>query len=224
MESWIFLNSKNMTSDGPLDLIDDPDSDDDNLKQSYKQLGRKLPGTQANFGRPIARTKALQLCATGRTFAAATTEGLLIYSMDDNLIFDPADIAIDVTPEAINNALAEKLTSRALILALRLNEPKLIKKCVEAVNPSEITAVVTAVPVNYLATLCNVLAEYLERSIHLEFLLLWCQEVVVIHGKTMEGRQAEMLPSLRTLQKSLITIHEDLSELCSSNLYMLQYI
>jgi hypothetical protein len=50
------------------------------------------------------------------------------------------------------------------------------------------------------------------------------QEVVVIHGKTMEGRQAEMLPSLRTLQKSLITIHEDLSELCSSNLYMLQYI
>lgn len=94
-----FLNSKNMTSDGPLDLIDDPDSDDDNLKQSYKQLGHKLPGTQANFGRPIARTKALQLCATGRTFAAATTEGLLIYSMDDNLIFDPADIAIDVTPE-----------------------------------------------------------------------------------------------------------------------------
>lgn len=53
---------------------------------------------------------------------------------------------------------------------------------------------------------------------------LCMQEVVVIHGKTMEGRQAEMLPSLRTLQKSLITIHEDLSELCSSNLYMLQYI
>lgn len=94
-----FLNSKNMTSDGPLDLIDDYDSDDDSLKQSYKQVGHKLPGTQANFGRPIARTKALQLCATGRTFAAATTEGLLIYSMDDNLIFDPADIAIDVTPE-----------------------------------------------------------------------------------------------------------------------------
>lgn len=93
------LNSKNMTSDGPLDLIDDHDSDEDGLKQSYKQLGYGLPGTKNNFGRPIARTKALQLCPTGRSFAAATTEGLLIYSIDDSLIFDPADIAIDVTPE-----------------------------------------------------------------------------------------------------------------------------
>lgn len=95
------LNSKRMTSDGPLDLIDDRDSDDDMIgnKQSYKQLGRNLPGTKVNFGRPIARSKALQLAPTGRTFAAATTEGLLIYSIDDNLIYDPVDIAIDVTPE-----------------------------------------------------------------------------------------------------------------------------
>lgn len=94
------LNSKRMTSDGPLDLIDDRDSDDEmSNKQSYKQMGSNLPGTKANFGRPIARTKALQLAPTGRAFAAATTEGLLIYSIDDNLIYDPVDIAIDVTPE-----------------------------------------------------------------------------------------------------------------------------
>lgn len=98
------LNSKRMTSDGPLDLIDDNDSDDDeNFKQSYKQMGPNLPGTKANFGRPIARSKALQLAPTGRAFAAATTEGLLIYSIDDNLIYDPVDIAIDVTPEVCSS-------------------------------------------------------------------------------------------------------------------------
>lgn len=50
------------------------------------------------------------------------------------------------------------------------------------------------------------------------------QEVVVIHGKTLEARQAQMLPALRGLQKSLISVHEDLSDLCSTNLYMLQYL
>ncbi|KAG0576923.1 hypothetical protein M758_5G111300 [Ceratodon purpureus] len=219
------LNSKRMTSDGPIDLIDDRDSDDDDsLKQSYKQLGAYLPGTKSNFGRPIARSKALQLAPTGRTFAAATTEGLLIYSIDDNLIYDPVDLAIDVTPEAIYNALEEKLYARALVLALRLNEPELIRKCIESVPPEEITPVVSSIPVNHLVTLCTALGEYIVNSVYLEFLLLWCQEVVAIHGKTLEARQAQMLPALRGLQKSLISVHEDLSDLCSSNLYMLQYL
>jgi periodic tryptophan protein 2 len=102
-----FLNSKNMTSAGPLDLIDDDDSDEEDGtdQQSQKRLGFGLPGTGSNKARPVVRTKSLQLCPTGRSFAAATTEGLLLYSMDDNLVFDPADFDIDVTPEVISSFL-----------------------------------------------------------------------------------------------------------------------
>jgi periodic tryptophan protein 2 len=96
-----------MTSAGPLDLIDDDDSDEEDGtdRQSQKRLGFGLPGTGSNKARPVVRTKSLQLCPTGRSFAAATTEGLLLYSMDDNLVFDPADFDIDVTPEVISSFL-----------------------------------------------------------------------------------------------------------------------
>ncbi|XWS20389.1 hypothetical protein CRYUN_Cryun31cG0096900 [Craigia yunnanensis] len=88
--------SKNMTESGPLDLIDDDNSDTEE----------------------------------GRSFSAATTEGVLVYSIDESFIFDPMDLDIDVTPEAIDKALNEDQPSRALILSLRLNGDTLIKKCI----------------------------------------------------------------------------------------------
>lgn len=96
-----FLNSKNMTDAGPLELIDDDDSDIEEgvNKQTRKQFAFDLPGSMPNNGRPIIRTKCLRIAPTGRHWAAATTEGVLIYSMDDNFIFDPTDLDIDVTPE-----------------------------------------------------------------------------------------------------------------------------
>jgi periodic tryptophan protein 2 len=96
-----FLNSKKMTDAGPLDLIDDDDSDAEEGvdKQTRGKLGYDLPGSMPNRGRPIIRTKCLRIAPTGRSFAAATTEGVLVYSIDESFIFDPTDLDMDVTPE-----------------------------------------------------------------------------------------------------------------------------
>ncbi|CAI9114031.1 OLC1v1014650C2 [Oldenlandia corymbosa var. corymbosa] len=96
-----FLNSKNMTEAGPIDLIDDDNSDAEEgvERQTQGKLAYDLPGSMPNRGRPVIRTKCLRIAPTGRTWAAATTEGVLIYSMDDSFIFDPTDLDIDVTPE-----------------------------------------------------------------------------------------------------------------------------
>jgi periodic tryptophan protein 2 len=79
-----FLNSKKMTDAGALDLIDDEDSD---VKEGIDQqtrgnLGLGLPGSMENCGRPIARTKCVNFAPTGRSFAAATTDGVSLYSMN----------------------------------------------------------------------------------------------------------------------------------------------
>ncbi|OMP00146.1 hypothetical protein COLO4_12887 [Corchorus olitorius] len=96
-----FLNSKNMTEAGPLSLIDDDNSDTEEGvdKQTRGDMGYNLPGSMPNQGRPIIRTKCLKIAPTGRSFSAATTEGVLVYSIDDSFIFDPTDLDIDVTPE-----------------------------------------------------------------------------------------------------------------------------
>lgn len=90
-----------MTDAGPMDLIDDDDSDKEEGidKQTRGKLDYDLPGAMPNRGRPIIRTKCLRIAPTGRSFAAATTEGVLVYSIDESFIFDPTDLDIDVTPE-----------------------------------------------------------------------------------------------------------------------------
>ena len=41
----------------------------------------------------------MALSPTGHCWAAATTEGLLLYSLDRGAQFDPTDLAEDVTPQ-----------------------------------------------------------------------------------------------------------------------------
>eukprot|EP01018_Ginkgo_biloba_P039807 Gb_23048 [translate_table: standard] len=221
-----FLNSKGMTDGGPLGLIDDEDSDlEEGMdRQTRGQLGYGLPGTTINYGRPVVSTKCLRISSTGRSWAAATTEGVLMYSMDDSFVFDPTDLDIDVTPEAVDAALGQGQHLRALVLALRLNEASLIRKCVLYVPPKDVVTVAAAIPSSYLRRLFEVFAEYLESSPHLEFLLQWCQELCKAHGQTIQQHCKDLLPALRSLQKALTRLHQDLADTCSSNEYLLQYL
>ncbi|GAA0161732.1 hypothetical protein LIER_17979 [Lithospermum erythrorhizon] len=221
-----FLNSKNMTEAGPLDLIDDDNSDTEEGvdKQTQKKLAYDLPGSMPNHGRPVIRTKCLRIAPTGRSFSAATTEGVLVYSMDDSFIFDPTDLDIDVTPEAVESALNEDQPKRALILSLRLNEDLLIKKCITSVKPEDVPAVASAVPFRYLQRLVEALADLLENCPHLEFMLRWCKELCQYHGALIQQNSRNMLPALKSLQKSITRLHQDLAETCSSNVYLLRYL
>ncbi|XAR50577.1 hypothetical protein NMG60_11004934 [Bertholletia excelsa] len=221
-----FLNSKKMTESGPLDLIDDDNSDAEEGidKQTRGNLGYGLPGSMPNHGRPVVRTKCLKIAPTGRSWAAATTEGVLIYSMDESFIFDPTDLDIDVTPEAVDVALNEDQPSKALILSLRLNEDSLIKKCVIAVNPVDIPVVAASVPLRYLQRLIEAFADLLESCPHLEFVLRWCQELCKAHGHSIQQNSRNLLPALKSLQKAITRLHQDLAETCSSNEYLLRYL
>lgn len=50
----------------------------------------------------------MQFSPTGEQWAAATTEGLLIYSLLPGMVFDPWDLQMNITPEAIKNAIKEE--------------------------------------------------------------------------------------------------------------------
>lgn len=94
-----FLNSKRMTDAGPVDLINDSDDDEDTLAVVQADPGQGLPGAGARTKRAVVRTKCLRISPTGQAWAAATTEGVLVYSLDEGMVFDPSDLDMDVTPE-----------------------------------------------------------------------------------------------------------------------------
>jgi periodic tryptophan protein 2 len=80
------ISRKKMTEFGNMALVED--RDDPLGSQAIRLPGTKRGDMSSRAHRPEVRVAGLQFSPTGRDFAAATTEGLLIYSLDSKLVFD----------------------------------------------------------------------------------------------------------------------------------------
>lgn len=111
------LDSRKLTDAGNIDLLESGSDEDDDSRRSATYLpGVKKGDLSARKNRPMIRTKSVNFSPTGRSFAAATTEGLLIYSLDETLVFDPFDLDIEITPDNIMLILNNKEFLKALIV------------------------------------------------------------------------------------------------------------
>lgn len=227
------LDSRRMHADaGPLDLLPDAEASDSDREEEEPMPGAGrasgAAGSSAAQGRkgarPAVRTKCVRISPTGTSFAAATTEGLLVYSQQSELAFDPTDLGEDVTPAAVHSALGRGKSSLALLLALRLNEAPLVRAVVERTPPDAVAASARAVPAARLRELLGTLAELAERSPHVEHVLRWCQALCVAHQRVIRDAAADFAPQLRALGKALARLHDDLSATAGGNAYALQYL
>lgn len=102
----------------------------------------RLPGVQKgdmasrNF-KPEVSVFSVRFSPTAQSWAAATTEGLLVYSLDRGVVFDPLNLSIEVTPKAARKSIDLEEFSTALIMALKLNEAKLIEEIIERIPYTE---------------------------------------------------------------------------------------
>lgn len=62
------------------------------------------------------RVESIQFCPTGRSWACVTPEGILIYSLDENLIFDPTELDVEVTPDTILQHLKDGMYLKAFVV------------------------------------------------------------------------------------------------------------
>ena len=67
---------------------------------------------------PVYRSKCVRFSPTGREFAVASTEGLLLYSLNTEMSFDPIELDIEITPDTIRDTLKRRNFSRALVVRL----------------------------------------------------------------------------------------------------------
>lgn len=209
-----FLDSRRMTEAGNLDLIDDRGEESD----LEDRLDHTLPGaTRGDMSkrryRQEARTKCVRFSPTGRAWAAASTEGLLIYSIDDTLHFDPFDLDIDLTPQSLLSVLAGHEYLKALVMAFRLNEKSLIQKVYESIPRPDIKLLARQLPVTYLAQMLRFVSEHLEKSPHLEFDLTWANNLLAAHGRFLRDRSGEYASVFRILQKGLMDSEQSISKM-----------
>ncbi|KAF7325915.1 Small nucleolar ribonucleoprotein complex subunit [Mycena kentingensis (nom. inval.)] len=223
-----FLDSRKVNDAGiNTDLIDSR-GDESDLED---RMDLSLPGASRGAGdmsirryRQEARTKCVRFSPTGRAWAAASTEGLLIYSLDETVTFDPFDLSIDLTPQSVLDVLNDGEYLKALVMAFRLNEKPLIQRVYEGVPQRDIRLVARQLPEMYVPLLLRFVAEHLARSPHLEFDLLWANTLLVAHGRQLRDRSAEYASVFRVLQKALVDFEQSISRLCEENSSTLAYL
>ncbi|XP_077851380.1 periodic tryptophan protein 2 homolog isoform X1 [Macaca mulatta] len=216
-----FLNRRKMTEFGNLALIDQDAGQEDGVAIPLPGV-RKGDMSSRHF-KPEIRVTSLRFSPTGRCWAATTTEGLLIYSLDTRVLFDPFELDTSVTPGRVREALRQEDFTRAILMALRLNESKLVQEALEAVPRGEIEVVTSSLPELYVEKVLEFLASSFEVSRHLEFYLVWTHKLLMLHGQKLKSRAGTLLPVIQFLQKSIQRHLDDLSKLCSWNRYNMQY-
>ncbi|KAK6486703.1 PWP2 small subunit processome component [Huso huso] len=216
-----YLDRRKMTEFGSLALIDEGAGDGDAVTLSLPGV-RKGDMSSRHF-KPEIRVTCLRFSPTGRSWAATSTEGLLIHSLDSRLVFDPFNLDLNVTPSSVRRQMRQHEHTDAIVQAFRLNEKKLIQEVLENVPYAEIEVVCTLLPDLYVEKLLNFIATTLESSRHLQFYLTWTLRLLKLHGQKLKARSSTILPMIQSLQKSIQRHLEDISKLCDWNRYNIRY-
>lgn len=129
---WDFINRKALTEFGNMNLLQKGE------ELEGGDVSVPLPGVMkgdfaARKTKPEVRVYSVKFSPSNQSWAAATTEGLLIYSLDKGVVFDPYYLSLEVTPKTIRDCLKAEEYSTSLVLALKLNEQKLIQEVVEQI-------------------------------------------------------------------------------------------
>jgi periodic tryptophan protein 2 len=221
-----FLNSRLMTEAGPAGLLDEQGEASD----LEDRIDRSLPGSKrgdlsSRKHLPEVRVSGVAFAPTGRSFCAASTEGLLIYSVDTMPAFDPIDLDLAVTPASTLHVLEiEKDYLKALVMAFRLNEAPLLRQVFERIPHSSIALVVKELPVVYVQRLLRFVAMQAEDSPHLEFCLLWVQAILDSHGQWVGDNRGSVDSELRIVSRSVGKIRDELRRLSEENCFMIDYL
>ncbi|KAL8672735.1 MAG: hypothetical protein Q9168_002825 [Polycauliona sp. 1 TL-2023] len=220
-----YLNSRTLTEAGPAGLLDsqaEASALDDRIDRTMPGSGRGDFSSRRT--QPVVRVTGLAFSPTGRAFCAASTEGLLIYSIDSALQFDPFDLDLEITPANTLEALADRSYLQALIMSFRLNESSLLKRVFEAVPSEEVGRLVKQVPAVYIARLMRFVALIVDTSPRLESNLRWIEALLSTHGNFLKVNMPSVSQEVRLVQKAIETIQVDLARVSDENIYVLDYM
>lgn len=167
---------------------------------------------------------AVQFSSTGRDFATVTTEGLLIYSLDDDMVFDPIALTEDVTPSAVASAVTKGKWGEGLIMALLLNETDLIASVCDNVPVGMIELVLRGIGREHFERLLNFVAERISGSPHVEFYLEWLLGFCKVHAVELEKNKSKYMRAMRGLSKVVSSRSKDLKEASNSNCYTIAFL
>lgn len=213
-------NSKNMTEGGiPIEAIDQDAENSDIEERVDTSLPGALRGDHSKRRvRPEIRSSGVQFSPVSASFSVASTEGLLVYAVDQKVEFDPVDLATDITIDSCVELLSKGEYLSALVLAFRLGDATVLERAYQSVPVEDIPIVASNFPEVYLDRLLTLIATEGEETPHFEFSLRWCKAILEHHGRYISRARQSLAPALRAVQKFLIG-GKSVVDIAQSNVY-----
>lgn len=205
------------------------DADFEERRNARNKPDQSLPGVQhGDFSQrrviPEILTRSVKFNPTGREFAAVTTEGLLVFSLDSRRMFDPVDLDPSINPKSIYRTLKKGEYSNALVMALKLNEENVLQDIILGIPANSVQVVCSSVPAAYVNRFIGFMASMVETDPRIEEMLLWVRGLLTAHGSFIRNERNTMETNLRALHRSLSTHYSSIAKLCLDNKYALEYI
>ena len=217
------LPTRTLLKQYPVNLINNNNKKDDSTS------GKGLLKPKIDSLAPVARS--ILFSPTGRSWSVLTPEGLLIYSRDQSVLFDPFDLTPDLSSETVQNALKEGKHLQALVMSLRLNIFSVQRGVFEALPSEVLDLIISQLPPKYLAPLLQMISNLVDplqafpgRPFPLQKLFVALSATFNHHTISIKAQRNFLLPTLRIIHKAVLGHYKDLSNLVRDNHYEINRI
>jgi periodic tryptophan protein 2 len=182
-------------------------------------------GTGGGAPRALVRCRGLALPADGAAWAAATTEGIVLYTLATAARFDPSALAVDVSVPSVHRLLGHGAYAKAAIIAQRLGDEELLRHALFRVPPPAVAGVAAALPTAAAPAALRAIATALPTTPHLQFAMRWARALCEAHGGALRAApRSETAPAFRALLHALATTAKRLAPSVEECLYKLAYL
>lgn len=190
----------------------------------------RLPGVgKGDLGErrvmPIIAAYQVVFSPTMRSFAAATTEGVLTYSIDVSRHFDPYKLVAEVDPISIKRALKTQSFGRAFVEAIQLNDKVVLQEVFETIPTSEMDSIIASLEIDYVKRALEFIGRIIPVTKHIEYYLQLIKQILYRHGVALKNLPlTETASIIRTLHQGCYRHFMDLKKNCDFSRYSLDYL
>ncbi|OTF72214.1 Dip2/Utp12 domain and WD-repeat protein, partial [Euroglyphus maynei] len=163
---------------------------------------------------PIIAVTQIRFSPTMRSFALASTEGVLYYSVDNTTTFNPYELDTSVTLDSYRENISQKHYAQALTQALKFNDWNLIQESLENIPYDQIGFTASTLSLPMVGQLLGHLDKGFEKTGHFEFYVRWVESILIQHACAMKScPSTEQTTALRRLHQTLKNKHQDLAKI-----------
>eukprot|EP01064_Diplonema_japonicum_P035859 TRINITY_DN7880_c4_g1_i1.p1 TRINITY_DN7880_c4_g1~~TRINITY_DN7880_c4_g1_i1.p1 ORF type:complete len:1034 (+),score=309.53 TRINITY_DN7880_c4_g1_i1:23-3103(+) len=225
------------TDAGNINNLDLADSDSEDGVRKVTRLPGAQRGDQGKRKktRPIARSKCVMFSPTGKEWAAATTDGLLLFSTEvDAKRFNPTFLSMGLTPMEVYGELEKGNFIVALLKSLHLNDADVCTRVLHGVPEQEIPFVTDNISTELLVPVIELLSKELADNNNVERVLRWVCHLLSRHGAYLQKRAAattssapadgQLQAALKLLHQNIVKRTADLAKVGEHNRHTLSFL